>query len=93
MCASERIPRLPAGPVQPEYRQVAVVDRAGATAHFTGARTLGTNSVSTGAGCVAAGNLLADRGVPEAMASAFAAHESLMLAERLLTAAAIICPR
>jgi len=84
--AQAALDRVMAGPVQPAYRQVTVVDRSGATAHFTGDRTLGTHDVSAGEGCVAAGNLLADRAVPEAMASAFAAHGSLILAERLLTA-------
>jgi uncharacterized Ntn-hydrolase superfamily protein len=42
-----------------EYRQVAVIDRAGRTATHSGTKTLGTNAVAEGRDCVAAGNLLA----------------------------------
>lgn len=86
LSAQAALERVMAGPVESAFRQVTVVDCNGATAHFTGARTLGTNNVSVGAGCVAAGNLLADPVVPEAMAGSFAAHGALHLAGRLLTA-------
>ena len=56
-----------------DYRQVALVDLAGNVAHFTGANILGTNAVSTGIGCIAAGNLLASEAVPAAMVTSFAA--------------------
>ena len=42
-----------AGPVDAEYRQVTVIDHRGRGAHFTGARTLGTNAVATGTGASA----------------------------------------
>ena len=67
-----------------DYRQVTVVDRAGGVAHFTGARTLGTNNVATGEGCVAAGNLLARREVPAAMVQGFESGKGAHLALRLL---------
>ena len=51
-----------------DYRQLAVVDRNGGTAHHSGVRTLGTHAAAmgegAGEGAVAAGNLLADGGVP-----------------------------
>ena len=53
------------------YRQVAIIDSAGRTAHHTGAKTLGANAVAEGRDCVAAGNLLADTGVPAAMVAVF----------------------
>lgn len=68
------------------FRQLAVVDRQGRTAHFTGERILGRHAVATGEGVVAAGNLLASEAVPQAMAAAFAAGADDHLAERLLKA-------
>lgn len=69
------------------YRQLAVVDTNGGVAHFTGEYILGTNAVVVGEHCIAAGNLLASKKVPEAMVSSFtnrAIH--LHLAESLLLA-------
>ena len=68
----------------PAYRQLAVVDRDGAVASFEGAATLGVHGVATGAGCVAAGNLLADRDVPAAMVRAYTASTAAAFEERLL---------
>ncbi|MDX1432535.1 MAG: DUF1028 domain-containing protein [Gammaproteobacteria bacterium] len=70
----------------PDYRQLAVVDAAGGTAHHSGAKTLGRHAVAEGAGCVAAGNILADQRVPAEMVAAFAAAPSAHLAERLVGA-------
>ncbi len=67
-----------------DYRQLTAVDHNGDTAHFTGANILGTNAVSEGEHCIAAGNLLASKDVPAAMTEAFAAHSNEHLAERLL---------
>jgi uncharacterized Ntn-hydrolase superfamily protein len=75
-----------AGPVAADYRQVTVIDHRGRCAHFTGARTLGTNAVATGTGCIGAGNLLRTEGVPAAMVEAFQAAHELHLAVRLLGA-------
>jgi len=68
----------------PEYRQLAVVDVQGHTAHHSGARTLGTHRVVAAPGAIAAGNLLATPKVPQAMIDAFAAAPDDHLAERLL---------
>jgi uncharacterized Ntn-hydrolase superfamily protein len=70
----------------PEYRQLTVVDQDGRTAHHSGAKTLGRHAVAEGPGCIAAGNLLADTGVPGAMVGAFAANGAVHLAERLVQA-------
>ncbi len=67
-----------------DYRQLTVVDAQGRVAHFSGANVLGTHAVAEGPGCVAAGNLLANGDVPEAMVRSFAAHGEVHLAERLL---------
>ncbi len=52
---------------------------------FSGGRTLGLNAVAQGEGAVAAGNLLADTGVPQAMVEAFLASQG-SLGGRLLGA-------
>ena len=69
-----------------EYRQLTVIDKAGHVAHFNGVNTLGVNNVSEGPDCVAAGNLLENTGVPEAMTASFVANPDLHLADRLLSA-------
>lgn len=86
MAAKAALERVMAGAPFPEYRQVTIVDARGGTAHWTGAKTLGTNAVAEETGCVAAGNLLSNPGVPRAMARTFAAEPGLHLAERLLRA-------
>ena len=68
------------------YRQLLAVDRNGGLGHFTGANILGTNAVSEGVHCIAAGNLLSTKAVPDAMTKAFADNEKEHLAERLLRA-------
>jgi len=69
-----------------QYRQVTAVDLRGNIAHQTGDQILGTNAVSQGAYCVAAGNLLSSTEVPGAMTRVFGDHADLHLAERLLCA-------
>jgi len=68
-----------------QYRQVTVIDSAGKTAHFSGANTLGINNAVSGEDCVAAGNMLANSGVIEAMVRAFESTPG-HLADRLLAA-------
>ncbi len=53
------------------YRQLTVVSMDGATAVFSGERTLGLYASCEGLGAVAAGNLLADAAVPQAMVETF----------------------
>jgi uncharacterized Ntn-hydrolase superfamily protein len=69
-----------------EYRQLAVIDAAGRTASYSGARTLGRHSSSNGKDCRAAGNLLADEKVTAAMVHAFEQRPQDHLADRLLDA-------
>jgi uncharacterized Ntn-hydrolase superfamily protein len=68
------------------FRQLVAVDSSGGAGLFTGARALGTHAMAHGAECAAAGNLLANTGVPAAMVATFAAEPTLHLAERLLLA-------
>lgn len=69
-----------------EYRQLAVIDAAGRTASYSGARTLGRHSSSGGMDCLAAGNLLTDEKVTAAMVQAFEQRPQSHLADRLLDA-------
>ncbi len=69
-----------------EYRQLALVDAQGRTASFSGERTLGTHRVATAPGVIAAGNLLSDPGVPDAMVAAFSDSAGQGIGDRLLAA-------
>ncbi len=69
------------------YRQLTAVDINGNVSHFTGQEILGTHAVAVGSYCVAAGNLLANDRVPQAMVDAFEKrNKSWHLAESLLHA-------
>jgi len=67
------------------YRQLALVDARGGTAVFSGAHALGIHATAEGEGAVAAGNLLAQGGVPAAMLASFAASDG-HLGDRLMGA-------
>ena len=69
----------------PEYRQVTVVDAQGRTGVFSGKEALGIFTSAVGNQCVAAGNLLSNAGVIEAMVPAFE-NSTGPLAARLLEA-------
>lgn len=84
MAPSEALAAL-AGQDHSEYRQVTVIDNAGRTAHFSGAQTLGIHNAVSGEQCVAAGNMLANTGVIEAMVTAFETTSG-HLGDRLLAA-------
>ncbi len=68
------------------WRQLAVLDRHGAAAHFSGAHIRSPHGGATGPDCVAVGNILANPAVPAAMVAAFTKASSLGLPERLLVA-------
>ena len=82
--ATEAVATVMNGRVNADYRQLAVVDMAGRTGHFTGAHILGTNRVVEGDHCIAAGNLLSTSEVPAAMVAGFEADPEAHLADRLL---------
>jgi uncharacterized Ntn-hydrolase superfamily protein len=69
-----------------EFRQLTCVDAAGRVTSYSGDRTLGRHAAAEGVGCVAAGNLLADEGVPEAMVDAFEDADGDDLGDRLVDA-------
>ena len=66
------------------FRQLTAIDKDGNTSHFTGSKILGTNAVSEKSNCIAAGNLLSNLGVVDAMADGFNSDKNSHLAERLL---------
>ena len=68
------------------YRQLAVVDAAGGSASYSGELALGEPADVHAPGAAAAGNLLADRGVPAAMLAAFGERPGDSLGDRLITA-------
>ncbi|HLI61521.1 MAG TPA: DUF1028 domain-containing protein [Solirubrobacteraceae bacterium] len=69
-----------------EYRQLSVLDARGAGAAWSGAGALGIHGERVEPGCVAAGNLLADERVLDALLAGFSAADGRPLAERLLAA-------
>jgi uncharacterized Ntn-hydrolase superfamily protein len=80
-----------AGTPHAAYRQLLVMGRSGPPALHTGSHALGIAGTAVGADCAAAGNLLAHRDVPAAMAAAFEAatgHFGSRLLEALRAGAA-----
>jgi len=68
------------------YRQLAAVDADGGSASYSGELALGEATDICAAGVAAAGNLLADRGVPAAMLAAFTGRAADSLGDRLIAA-------
>ena len=84
--AAAALDRLVAEAPDIAYRQLALIDRRGGTAAYSGTKTLGIHATARGTDCVAAGNLLANDGVPSAMVAAFEAATGSTLGERLVAA-------
>jgi len=83
--ADAAIGRLVEETAKIEHRQLLAVDSEGGTAVYTGTNVLGTWGEASAPHVACAGNLLADKGVPDAMASAFL-ESSGPLGDRLLIA-------
>lgn len=83
--AAEALASALATEPHPDYRQVTVVDAEGRVAVHSGAQALGIHGESVGNGCVAAGNLLDNDDVLDAMVAGFGTAEGT-LEERLLAA-------
>ena len=86
LSAAAVVERLVAEAPNAAYRQIAVLDRGGRGAAWSGSKTLGIHATARGAGCVAAGNLLVDAGVPTAMVAAFEHGLESPLGDRLVAA-------
>ena len=68
------------------WRQLLVVDRNGNTAWYHGERITSMRSAHSGAGCVAAGNIIRSTEVTRSMIAAFESDPQLHIAERLVRA-------
>jgi uncharacterized Ntn-hydrolase superfamily protein len=84
--AQETLERVLAADEGRDLRQLAVVDRDGGTASFTGAKCEGWHGARMGAGFVATGNFLTGEEVVASMADAFQSSEEQALPERLVRA-------
>jgi uncharacterized Ntn-hydrolase superfamily protein len=69
-----------------EHRQLAIIDRTGATGFFHGKRIRSTHNNSERDACVAIGNIIKTTVVTEAMVETFASRPEAHLAERLMAA-------
>ncbi|CAN7280503.1 DUF1028 domain-containing protein [Rhizobium sp. LjRoot30] len=86
LSAEAALERLVAEAAHIEYRQLALVDKAGRTAAYSGAKTLGTYATACGNGVVAAGNMLTSTAIPQTMVEAFEATKGAHLGDRLIAA-------
>jgi uncharacterized Ntn-hydrolase superfamily protein len=68
------------------YRQLVAVDARGGSAAYSGELALGEATDVSAPGVAAAGNLLADPGVPAAMLAAFIGRADDSLGDRLIAA-------
>jgi uncharacterized Ntn-hydrolase superfamily protein len=68
------------------WRQLAVIDAKGRAAFFNGANIYSVHKGKVGRDCVAAGNILRNTTVVDAMVASFEANEDQPLAERLMRA-------
>lgn len=84
--AQETVDALVASTPHAQWRQLAVVDAAGGSAAYSGARTRPEMSATTAENACAIGNILANARVPAAMLRRFQAQPTVPLAERLLCA-------
>lgn len=69
-----------------DWRQLVVLDSHGHAETFTGEHGLGTKGTVLGHDCVAAGNMLANEAVLQAMVHGFEARPDAFIADRLLQA-------
>lgn len=84
--AEEVVAALVASTPDHKWRQLAVIDAQGRTAHFHGANVKPALNAVHVQDCIALGNILANDRVPAAMAAAFTASADQPLAERLVRA-------
>ena len=85
LSAGEALMAVTQGRAFIDYRQLLVVDRAGAVAIHSGSQVLGIWGEAKGTDCAAGGNLLAGPEVPAAMVAAFEASTG-HLGRRLMLA-------
>jgi uncharacterized Ntn-hydrolase superfamily protein len=86
LTAQETINALVASTPHHGWRQLAVIDAAGRSAHYCGHNIRSIHAGASGKDCVAIGNVVRSAQVPAAMVSAFEAAPGQPLPERLCTA-------
>lgn len=86
LSAGETLAKLRATASHLDYRQLALVDRNGRTASFSGSKTLGTHRIKEAPNVAAAGNLLSNPEVPDRMVEFFLEDENASLGDRLIGA-------
>jgi uncharacterized Ntn-hydrolase superfamily protein len=86
LSAQSALDSVSAVATHPEFRQLTVVDATGAAAVFSGAKSLGINAEVTANNVAAAGNMLANDGVVQAMVNSFISNADKELADRLIGA-------
>ena len=82
--AQETVDALVDGNPTIGWRQLAVIDRTGATAFFHGEHIISIHNAAQGASSCAIGNIVRNDGVPQAMVDAFEVAPGEHLAERLV---------
>ncbi len=85
LTADEAIRKVISTADHTEYRQLLAVDQHGNTSIHSGSNTLGTHAEAQSENAAAAGNILSDAGVPQAMLEAFHQQDG-HLGDRLIAA-------
>jgi uncharacterized Ntn-hydrolase superfamily protein len=84
--AEEATSAIVAGTPHRDWRQLAIIDRDGRTAAFSGAHVRGERGEAHGLDCVAIANIVRSAEVPGAMVKAFETEHAAPLGRRLVDA-------
>jgi uncharacterized Ntn-hydrolase superfamily protein len=84
--AHEALAKISSSATHPEFRQLTVVDNVGESAVYSGEKSLGINAEVTAKNVAAAGNMLANANVIQAMVDSFNSSEDKELGDRLIAA-------
>jgi uncharacterized Ntn-hydrolase superfamily protein len=84
--AHDALAQVSKAATHPEFRQLTVVDSYGESAVYSGEKSLGINAEVTAKNVAAAGNMLANADVIQAMVDAFSSTSDNELADRLIQA-------
>ena len=82
--ANEALAKISSSATHPEFRQLTVVDNVGESAVYSGEKSLGINAEVTAKNVAAAGNMLANANVIQAMVDSFNSSEDKELGDRLI---------
>ena len=86
LSARDALAKVSSTATHPEFRQLTVVDNTGESAVYSGEKSLGINAEVTFKNVAAAGNMLANQNVIQAMVDSFNATGEKELADRLILA-------